>query len=222
VHASAGEPVTGAPCGASCTLRTALPADAAAAAAMHGALITEGFLSSLGPRFLRLLYRRITRSPGSFLVLAEADAAAVGFIAGSVSVGRLYREFLARDGVRAAVSAPHRLVAAWPRALETLRHPRDGAVGPARAELLAVAVAPAWRGRQIGTRLVERFLDDVAERGAERAHVVVGADNAVAQAMYRQAGFTATRRFELHRGVTSVLMETDVPRATGSSGHGGA
>jgi ribosomal protein S18 acetylase RimI-like enzyme len=183
---------------------------------MHATLISEGFLSSLGPRFLRLLYRRITRSPGSFLVLAEAEATGVGFIAGSVSVGRLYREFLVRDGVRAALRAPHRLVAAWPRVLETLRHPRDHAVGAASGELLAVAVDPAWRGRQVGTRLVERFLDELSTRGARRAHVVVGADNTAAQALYRRAGFTVTRHFELHRGVTSVLMETDVPGTTAS------
>ena len=41
--------------------------------------------------FCGRLYRRITRSEGSFLLVAEAEGTAVGFIAGSVAVGRLYR-----------------------------------------------------------------------------------------------------------------------------------
>jgi ribosomal protein S18 acetylase RimI-like enzyme len=41
--------------------------------------------------------------------------------------------------------------------------------------------------------------------------VVVGSGNAAAIALYRQAGFTPTRTFEMHRGTQSVLMETTVP-----------
>ena len=49
-------------------LRTGTVADAAAAAALHAGQISEGFLSILGPRFLTKLYRRVARTPGSFLL----------------------------------------------------------------------------------------------------------------------------------------------------------
>ena len=52
-----------------------------------------------------------------------------GFIAGSMSLGRLYRSFVVRDGVPAALSAPGRVVTSLPRVLETLRH--GGAPAPA-------------------------------------------------------------------------------------------
>jgi len=191
-------------------VRSATSLDAAVAASLHAQLITEGFLSSLGPRFLRRLYHRIARSDGSFLLIADDQGSTIGFIAGSVAVGRLYRTFLLRDGVAASFSAPLRLVTALPRVLETLRHGHRGE-GAAAGELLAVAVHPAWRGRHVGRQLVDAFLQEVGRRGLASAQVVVGADNAAAIAMYRRAGFTPARAFELHRGTSSVLMETAVP-----------
>ncbi len=66
----------------------------------------------------------------------------------------------------------------------------------------------------MGQQLVEGFLGELEERGVGAAHVVVGAGNAAAIAVYRRAGFTVARTFEMHRGTQSVLMETTV-----GSGH---
>ncbi len=210
MRSSAGGSVAGEPGDVPYSVRRGGAADAPAAAAMHTTLIAEGFLSSLGPRFLERLYRRITRAEGSFLLVAEADSVAVGFIAGSVAVGRLYRDFLVHDGILAALSAPGRMVRAWPRVLETLRHPAsEGAASG--GELLAVAVDPAWRAQHIGERLVEGFLDELAQRSVPRAHVVVGADNVAAMALYHRTGFITARTFEMHRGTTSVLMQRPGP-----------
>jgi ribosomal protein S18 acetylase RimI-like enzyme len=207
---SGGDPTGGGFDGSVNSLRVGRPQDASSAASMHAQLISEGFLSSLGPRFLRRLYGRIARADGSFLIVAEANGTMTGFIAGSVALGALYRSFLLRDGVAASLSAPVHLATAIPRVLETLRHGRSGG-GAGAGELLAVAVEPAWRDRQIGRQLVEGFLGELERRGADTARVVVGAGNAGAIAMYRRAGFTPTRTFELHPGTRSVLMETPVP-----------
>jgi len=212
-----GGPAAGGPGGDPSVVRVGGPADAASAATLHARLISDGFLSSLGPRFLGRLYGRIVRSDRSFLLIAESRGTAVGFIAGSVATGRLYRSFLLRDGVAAFLSAPLRLATALPRVLETLRHGRDGGAGGSGndsdggGELLAVAVDPEWRGRYVGRQLVEEFLRELEDRGVRSAHVVVGADNEAAIAMYRRSGFTPARTFEMHRGTRSVVMETDVP-----------
>ncbi len=213
MRGSGGGPALGGPDDSPVSVRPGGAHDASAAASLHAQLITEGFLSSLGTRFLGRLYQRITRSEGSFLLIAEVRGATIGFIAGSAAVGRLYRDFLLRDGVAASLSAPLRLVTAVPRVLETLRHGRRGADGDGveGGELLAVAVDPGWRGRQVGQLLVERFLGELERRGLGSAHVVVGADNTAAIAMYRRAGFTTVRTVEFHRGTRSVLMQTPVP-----------
>jgi len=190
--------------GTGMVLRTGTAADAAAAA-LHAAGITEGFLTFLGPAFLRRLYRRVTHSPESFLLVVDDAATPVGFLAGSTDVAALYRSFLWHDGPAAALACSGRLLRSWRRAVETLRHGTAG--DAAGAELLAIAVSAAARGRGVGTLLVQGFLTEMAQRGQEAAHVVVAAGNDSAVALYRRAGFDIAERFTLHAGTESLLMQ---------------
>jgi ribosomal protein S18 acetylase RimI-like enzyme len=185
-------------------LRTGTDADAATAAALHAGQIREGFLSFLGPAFLRRLYRRVARTPESFLLVVRAEPAPVGVRAGSTDVASLYRAFLWRDGPAAALASCGRLVRSGRRVVETLRHGTGGAAEG--AELLAVAVAARAQGRGAGTLLVEGFLAEMRARGQDAAHVVVAADNETAIALYRRAGFSPVERFALHAGTESLLM----------------
>jgi ribosomal protein S18 acetylase RimI-like enzyme len=186
-------------------VRTGAVSDAAAAAALHIGQIREGFLTVLGLRFLRRLYRRVARVPGSFLLVVEDDATTVGFLAGSTDVASLYRTFVWCDGAAAVLACGWRLLRSWRRVLETLRHGTGGA--GEGAELLAVAVDPIVQGRGAGTLLVERFLTEIGLRGQDAAYVVVAAGNEAAVALYRRAGFRPVKRFELHPGTESLLMQ---------------
>jgi ribosomal protein S18 acetylase RimI-like enzyme len=190
-------------------LRAGTDDDAAAAAALHQSEIADGFLTLLGPSFLRRLYRRVVRVPGSFLLVIEDAGTTVGFVAGSTDIRGLYRAFLWRDGPAVALSSAGRLLRSWTRVLETLRHgtasARDG------AELLAIAVHPDARGRGAGRLLVEAFLAEVGQRSAHSAQVVVAADNKPAVALYERSGFRQVERFQLHRGTESLLMRWPTP-----------
>ncbi len=123
----------------------------------------------------------------------------------------LYRSFLWHDGVMAAV--PGRRPIGGGMAPGDRDAPATGpraAAGVGRgAELLAMAVDPAWQGRGVGGQLVTAFLDEVGNRGLGAAHVVVGADNARRRLPLRRAGFVTVDRFELHPGTESLLMQWD-------------
>ena len=199
-------------------VRPATDADAPAAAALHVGQISQGFLSVLGPGFLRRLYRRIGRSPESFLLIATAHGTTVGFVAGSTDVARLYRSFLWHDGIPAGIRAAGSLISGWRRVLDTLGHASSDGPGAGRGpELLAIAVDPAWQGCGIGRLLVGAFLDEVGARGADAAHVVVGAANRGAVSLYERAGFVTDERFELHAGTESLLMQWDRPGGPAAS-----
>jgi ribosomal protein S18 acetylase RimI-like enzyme len=193
-------------------LRPGTDADADAAAVLHAGQISEGFLTFLGPAFLRRLYRRVARSPESFLLVVSDQATTVGFLAGSTDVASLYRTFLWRDGPAAALACSGRLLRSWRRVIETLRHGTGGA--PAGAELLAIAVSAEYQGRGAGALLVQEFLSEMDRRGQETAHVVVAAGNATAIALYRRAGFQPFERFALHAGTESLLMRWTAQPAT--------
>lgn len=200
------------------TIRPGTPADAPTAAALHAGGISEGFLTLLGTGFLRRLYRRIALHPTAYLFVADHGGDTVGFIAGANDVPGLYRSFLARDGVAAGWSALGPLVRHWRRVAETLRHGSPGGRGSGGAELLSVAVDPQWQGRGAAGRLVRSFLDEAVARGCRGAHVVVGADNRPAIALYERAGFVTGERFELHPGTESLLMRWEAGDASPPTG----
>ena len=159
--------------------------------------IGEGFLTFLGPDFLRRLYRRVALVPGSFLLVVEEPGNTVGFLAGSTDVAASTEPSCGVTGAATAFACRGRLLRSWRRVMETLRH-GTGGTGEG-AELLAIAVDPAARGRGVGTLLVEGFLAEIGRRRQHAAHVVVAADNETAVALYGRAGFHTVERFELHR-----------------------
>ena len=186
-------------------VRPGVKADAAAAARLHAGQISEGFLSSLGPRFLTLLYRRIVAWPRSFLMVAEEDGVVVGQAAATEDVSGLYRQFLVRDGVVAgALAAPH-LLRQWRSVLETARYPSTHGDLPS-AELLAVAVDAGSRGRGIGRALVLAANEELGRRGVGDARVVVAASNGPALGLYRSAGFRPSTTIEVHSDTRSQVL----------------
>jgi ribosomal protein S18 acetylase RimI-like enzyme len=193
-------------------VRTGTEADASAAASLHASQITEGFLSSLGRPFLTRLYRRVARSPQSFVLVAQQDDTVVGFVAGSEDVRVLYRSFLLHDGVAAAISALPQLARSWRRVVETLRYPTGGGAEPdgerplPPAELLAIAVAPDARGHGTGRQLVDALTNEFRRRGVDAVRVVVGADNDAAIGLYERCGFAKAVRIEVHRGTASQVL----------------
>ncbi len=221
IEGSGGPPAQG-------TVRLATRRDAPAVAALHAMAIDEGFLSTLGERFLSRLYSRIVASPHGFLLVADSpepvggpEPRLAGFVAGSAEVGRLYREFLLRDGLSVTISSGGRLIRSLPRVVETLRHGASGAVARhghaahsgdrgAETELLALAVDGAERRRGIGAALVEAFLMTARSPGSVSARVVVGATNSRAIALYGRAGFRESARLELHSGTESLLMRVSL------------
>lgn len=186
-------------------IRAGIDDDAGCAARLHADQITEGFLSSLGPPFLTLLYRRVIRWPRSFLLVAAEGEAVVGHAAATEDVGGLYRQFLIHDGVHAAAVAAPKLVRQWRTAMETLRYPSGHDDLPS-AELLAVAVASEFRGRGIGRQLVTATNEELCRRGVRDARVVVAPTNLPAIALYRSSGFRSAAKIEVHADARSEVL----------------
>ncbi len=192
------------------TIAPGRPDDAAPCALLHAEQIQGGFLAALGPGFLECLYRRVAAWPGAFLIAARAEpGAVVGFVAGTSSTRGLYGQFIVHDALRAALAARRQLLARIPEALETWRYsmvgPRQHAPLPA-AELLSMAVAPGFRGRGVGGRLVAACVAEFKSRGVTAAKVTVGSANRTAITLYEAAGFRRAAGVEVHRGQQSQVL----------------
>jgi glycosyltransferase involved in cell wall biosynthesis/ribosomal protein S18 acetylase RimI-like enzyme len=191
---------------AAVTLRRAELSDADAVAGLHIAAISEGFLPRLGRGFMRILYRALITSPEAVVTVADDGRGPVGFVAGVVDTGRFYRRFLIRYGLPALLAALPKLIrpAVAQKGWETLRY---GATdSETSAELLAMALAPAARGRGLGSSLGSRFLDEMSARGVRRVKVVVGSTNFRAIAAYRSIGFGNGSPIQVHAGEAALEL----------------
>jgi len=186
-------------------VRPALVSDVRRVAELHIDRIREGFLPTLGPAFLRRLYRRAVCSPRAFLFVASADERVMGFVAGVDDLKRFYRSFLIRDGLVAGTVAAPRLIRSLKRTLETLRYPGT-TDGLPNAELLAVAVDERCAEQGIGRRLVEAATSAFRERGVAAAKVVAGAGNTRALRLYEGCGFAPFRTIAVHGRASSEVL----------------
>jgi len=179
--------------------------DAWRLADMHAQRINEGFLASLGPVFLGRLYRRVVRSPRAFAVVAEEQGRIVAFCAAAENVGRLYREFMVRDGLVAGVRSAPRLARSLPHVLETLRYPASTDELP-DAEILAVVTDAGAASRGWGALVVHETLHELERRGCSSVKVVAGASNTAALRLYERCGFAPTQQIEIHAAVRSQVL----------------
>jgi ribosomal protein S18 acetylase RimI-like enzyme len=188
-------------------VRPATPADAAAMARLHADGMPDAFLPTLGPRFLARLYRALATDPEAVALVAEGVDGVVGFAAGVTSVGGFYRRFARGHGPAAALAAAPRLVrpSVARRLLETVRYPgdADGNGHLPDAELLSIAVAPAFRAGGTGRALADGVLAGLAGRGADDIKVVVGAANQGANRFYARVGFREAGQLTVHQGTPS-------------------
>jgi len=187
-------------------VRAAGKEDFAALAGLHSSQIDSGFLPSLGPRFMRVLYRALLEWPDAAVFVVDDESGPVGFVAGVTDVGAFYRFFARRYGLRAGLAALPRLLrpstvrGAW----ESLRYGSDD--GDIAAELLSMAVAPRVRGRGLSGELGLAFLQNLESRGCAAVRVVVGTGNRTAIGAYEKMGFRLAGQTEVHSGESSEVL----------------
>jgi [ribosomal protein S18]-alanine N-acetyltransferase len=80
------------------------------------------------------------------------------------------------------------------------------------AEILSVAVVPAWRGRKLSRALLDLHLRRLAGVGTRAVFLEVGKDNAPARALYKRAGFqeVGQRQGYYSGGVAALVLRRDL------------
>ncbi len=80
------------------------------------------------------------------------------------------------------------------------------------AEILSVAIAPAWRGRKLSRPLLDLHLRRLAGLGTRTVFLEVGENNAPATKLYRRAGFREVGRRQGYYdgGATALVLRRDL------------
>jgi glycosyltransferase involved in cell wall biosynthesis/ribosomal protein S18 acetylase RimI-like enzyme len=194
-EAHPGEPVR---------VRRARRSDAGALARLHRQSLPDAYLSALGDRFLRRLYRALAEDRHSVTLVAENGAGVVGFAAGVPSVRAFFRRFTIRHGVPAAVAAARQLLRrdVLVRLRETAKYPAEARDMP-DPELLSIGVVPEWRTRGVGKLLARGIVEGLRQGGAQEIKVVVYAGNEGANLFYERLGFRRRAQAAFHDGRVS-------------------
>jgi colanic acid biosynthesis glycosyl transferase WcaI len=187
------------------TIHRACEEDIAGIVDVHISSFDHFFLTFLGPRFLKLLYREIINEKGSVAFVAVSpENHVIAFAVGVNNQVSLYRRL-----------AMHRWLAFALASLGTaLLHPRIiprlfeafAYIGKSRAAacpalLMSIAVGPEGKGKGIGRELVERFIGAMAEEGIDRVCLTTDRDNNErANEFYIKTGFTKVREFQTRQG----------------------
>lgn len=177
-------------------------------AALHISNIDQGFLSTLGIRFVSLLYQAIDESKESVLLVVERDGRVVAFVAGGKGMGPIYRRMLRHAprlifALLPSLFIPHRIG----RILEILRYSRGNnmAVQLPLAELLSIAVDPACRGQQHATTLYRKLAEIFYRQGIREFKIIVGSALAPAHKFYRSMGAVPVAEIEVHHNEVSTV-----------------
>jgi ribosomal protein S18 acetylase RimI-like enzyme len=187
-------------------------------AELHIANINQGFLSTLGVGFVSLMYRAIDEGDDSVLLTVRVNEQVVGFVAGATGMRPIYIRMLRYWpqlfwALLPSLFSPRRV---W-RIIEILRYSRSagsgvssGAMLPA-AELLSIAVAPAFRSQGHAENLYQALGEHFLRQALPAFKIVVGSALAPAHKFYRRMGAQPAAEVEVHQGSLSTVYVQTLP-----------
>lgn len=172
--------------------------------------INQGFLSSLGEKALGLIFQHVADNLWGIMVLAVDDATGkvIGYVIGSINVGKLYRDFFLKKLPVALFFFLPRMLSfrRMVKAFETIIYPqRNHSENLPQAELLDLAVSTEYHGKGVAQGLFSIFEKECRNRGVNAFKIPTGESLKRAHRFYENMGAVKAGAFELHRGVLTVV-----------------
>lgn len=185
---------------------------------LHRIQLSGGFMTSLGDRFLLEVFRNVARSRHGIALVAilrpEGAETVEGFLLGATSTAGLYRDFILRRGLKAAIIAAPRLLrwSAIRKVWETLSYPAtESNFDMPQAELLDLAVSDSAKGTGIAEKLFSAFVAELECRGHQSFRVTTGESLTRAHRFYEKQGVVRVGTIEIHQGESIVVYAYEAP-----------
>ena len=183
-------------------------------AQIHSTCIDLGFLSSLGSRFLALLYESIDADEKSILILEKKQGKVIGFVAGGRGMKSIYRKLL--------ISFPRLFIALTPAMLNPMRLKRifdlvcfgrrkKPVPDCPEAELFSIAVVDSARGGGSAQKLYGALAQRFFQEGESAFCMVVGESLSPAHRFYQKMGAVSLAQISVHKGQSSTLYRQYLP-----------
>lgn len=177
-------------------------------AQLHCEHIDQGFLATLGPSFLSLLYEAIDKDKSSVLIAKEVDGEVIGFVSGAVSLRSIYKQLLYRPFSLfiALTSCLFSISKLW-KIFEILFIGKNNPIlkGLPRHELLTIVIDPSHQGQGHAEDLFRRLCNHFNDNNVMNFKIVVGLDLARAHAFYLKMGCKVAGEMQVHKGIHSLV-----------------
>ena len=171
--------------------------------------IDQGFLSSLGDKPLRLIFHHIVDSRYGIMVLAKDNASnrVVGYALGTLSSGKLYKDFIFKKLPYALIYFLPKLLSfhRMKKALETLIYPAKQQSNLPNAELLDLAVDSTHQGKGVAEDLFRHLEKEFNKRDISTFQIPTGASLKGAHKFYEKMGAQKSSSFQLHSGEETLI-----------------
>lgn len=190
----------------------ARPQDVPSVVDVHVAAFPGFFLTTLGPAFLRTMYRAFLANAGGVFVVAKANQDVHGFAVGALkSAGkdralalRYLPQFLISviPGLaRSPIKVSRRILSQFFAVGEQITIPEDAAV------LRSIGIIPSARGTGVAAHLLREFERCSFLKGARSVALTTDAiDNARAIKFYQKNGYEVAQEFMQDKNRRMLLM----------------
>lgn len=177
-------------------------------ARLHMENISQGFLPTLGFRFVTLMYRAIDECDCSVLLVDVQGERVIGFISGTTHMGAIYKHMFRYWPQLGVALLPSLLnFKRIKRIIEILHYSRTRAPEAElpRSELLSIAVDPSCRGQRRADALYISLMNYFRKQGQGAFRITVGNALSPAHSFYRRMGAISIVETEVHRGELSTI-----------------
>jgi len=180
--------------------------DSEKVAKIHIESIDAGFISSLGLRFVKALYKRICLSKKGFVYVADDKGDIKGFIAGTEDVNKMYKEVLLRGGFLFVIILIRKVfsLSALKRIFQTLFYPAKVEKEFCKAEILSVGVKGDARGKGVGSMLMESALNEFRKRDVAMIKALTHDINAASNHYYQKQGYQLKGTVKHHENTLNI------------------
>lgn len=177
-------------------------------AELHATCIDQGFLSSLGPRFLTVLYRAIDRCDSAVLIVEQDSSGVIGFVTGGSGMGPIYRQMILNLPALIAALLPvlFKPQQMW-GIIEILRRrdQDDFSEDLPNHELFSIAVAQIARGSGTAERLYQKLSAFFLQQHVPAFRIIVGDSLTPAHRFYTRMGAKPVHMLSVHGDSKSTV-----------------
>lgn len=176
-------------------------------AALHIASIRSGFLPTLGPTFLSLMYQCLDEGDATILHTKYKDDQLVGFVTGSLGISGLYRPMLSHPLALIYALLPVIFNIKKIRKIFAILNHASGSerAGYPQAELLTICVNSSYRRQGVAEKLYANLLHYFKEKSVNEFVIIVG-QALDANEFYIRQGADVVGQLQIHVGGNSNVL----------------